>query len=94
MSQALTAAQDKLRIRNEIKKCLVSKILYLSHTRLPTLPKSLLDLDIEIIQKIRHIDISHNHITDLPKDFFNSLHSLVELWLNNNPLKSIPRYLN
>lgn len=76
------------KIREEIKKCQYSSFIMLSNCYLNEFPLKIITLQNDI-KYLRRLDLSFNNITSLPNEI-SELSELKELWLQHNPLITIP----
>ena len=74
------------KVKEEVKKALLTGVLYLSHSALLKFPTCILTPTLE---KLYRLDLSYNNIHHLPKEIV-ILTGLKELWLQNNPISELP----
>jgi hypothetical protein len=75
------------KVREEVKAAAFSHIASLSFCCLKAFPAQLLAN--ESLLTLRRLDLSHNHIAQIP-DSISTLTNLKELWLQHNPLVEFP----
>jgi hypothetical protein len=75
------------KVREEVKAAAFSHIASLSFCCLKAFPAQLLAN--ESLLALRRLDLSHNHIAQIP-DSISTLTNLKELWLQHNPLVEFP----
>jgi hypothetical protein len=85
---SLQAMEISQKIREEIKRCQFSAVIYLSNYRLLEFPAKILNSAAEL-QMLRRLDLSYNNITEVPAAI-SELTELRELWLQHNPLLTLP----
>lgn len=76
------------RIEDAIIRAKTSHFAMLSYCWLMTIPSPLWT-DEELTENLKRLDLSHNHLTEIPKQISHFV-NLREIWLSHNPLTIFP----
>ena len=87
MSSLVLNLEKTEKIREEIKAAVFTNIISLSFCCLKAFPSHILGN--ESILKLKRLDLSHNHISDIPSEI-STLVNLKEIWLQHNPIVNFP----